>query len=158
MTQRNKDMQVKANNERDTKREAVQENILKKFDEIKGFTFSKGKIELEKALKEATSRYPGACTETMHGGKILLFEFIKKFGREADNYLCSAEGWTEIAKLFGCDKADDTYKSTAQNKYHRTLYGMAARNNASRTVEMLLNQQEGVAEYLAFKQLKENQH
>lgn len=108
--------------------------------------------QFESELKNAVAHDSTVCTTPAINNKILLFEFIKLLGKDADKYLIKNTNgnyeWTELAKMFGCEKPNITYPSTKKNIYGCSLYEMAQTYHANRTLGLLLNSQRPRPQYL----------
>lgn len=108
--------------------------------------------QFESELKNAVAHDSTVCTTPAINNKILLFEFIKLLGKDADKYLIKNTNgnyeWTELAKMFGCEKPNITYPSTKKNIYGCSLYEMAQTYRANRTLGLLLNSQRPRPQYL----------
>lgn len=107
--------------------------------------------QFESELKNAVAHDSTVCTTPTIDNKILLFEFIKLLGKDADKYLVrktrDAYEWTELAKMFGCGKPNITYPSTKKNIYGCSLYEMAQTYRANRTLGLLLDSQGPSSKY-----------
>lgn len=107
--------------------------------------------QFESELKNAVAHDLTVCTTPTIDNKILLFEFIKLLGKDADKYLVrktrDAYEWTELAKMFGCENPNITYPSTKNNIYGCSLYEMAKTYHANRTLGLLLDSQGPSSKY-----------
>lgn len=85
------------------------------------------------------------ATTPTKDGKLILFEYIKQMGSDADKYLITSpkknqHQWTELAKILCCDKPLPAYYND-ENKYKMTIIKFAARYGANTTQRLLLTQE-----------------